>query len=683
MPFPSISGEIPMSWHTMGTSALLPLLFLCAVTTARESRYAQTQSDSQYVHWIDLYDRDNDRIDVAAEDAAPYSPRNTCGRCHDYDAISHGYHFNAVDLEAHHGRPGEPWLWLDERTGTQLPLSYRHWPGTYAPGRLGISDWDFVLKFGRHMPGGGPGEPREAPDAAESAPGEPAGSESESEAATSKWHLAGQLNVDCLICHRNTPAYSPEVWWEQIGEENFSWAPTAALGLGQVDGSVSKLPNDFDPETAEEGSRYKLPQTMYTGARVNGDGQVFFDIIRKPHDNACYYCHSTQVVGQDVGAGWNHDRDVHLRAGMSCVDCHRNGIGHHIVRGFDGETHPTGESVTTLSCRGCHMGDSPGGRLGAPKPLHKGLPPLHLDRLACTTCHSGVGPSAKAFQEQTARAHGLGLPSHDYSAEMVPGIATSVLKADGEMLYPHRMVWPAFWGFIKDDQITPLNPEEVYDATRKTLRVRRGTPFAESMLDVKLSTEDKAGILGEDRAKVPEEEWSDEEKTKIAELERTKGMANYREKLSAALVDLKEMITEQGAEPVYVSGGKAYRIGEGSTAEAFDNDAAKPYAWKLGHNVRPARWSTGVGGCYECHSLDSPIFNGEVTAIGPAPDDAPTTRAMYELAGLNKTKLDAWSLSFVSRTAFKWFAFAAMGVVALVLFSHLFVAVGGMFGRRP
>ena len=72
-----------------------------------------------------------------------------------------------------------------------------------------------------------------------------------------------------------------------------------------------------------------------------------------------------------------------------------------------------------------------------------------------------------------------------------------------------------------------------------------------------------------------------------------------------------------------------------------------------------------------------------MTALGPAPDDTPTTHAMYELAGLDKTKLDAWSSSFISRSAFKWFAFAAMGVVALVLLSNLFVAVGNVFGRRP
>ena len=67
-------------------------------------------------------------------------------------------HFNAMEQDAVQGRRGEPWVWVDTRTGTQLPLSYRGWRGTYDPRHLGISEWEFVLQFGRHMPGGGPGE---------------------------------------------------------------------------------------------------------------------------------------------------------------------------------------------------------------------------------------------------------------------------------------------------------------------------------------------------------------------------------------------------------------------------------------------------------------------------------------------------------------------------------------------
>ncbi len=149
-----------MAWRALGlcvTSTFVWGLCYGHWAGAEESRFAMTHSRSQYVHWIDLYDANENRIDPTDPKAAPYSPVYTCGKCHDYAAVSHGFHFNAMEKLADVGRPGEPWIWTDTRTGTQLPLSYRKWPGTYDPRELGISSWDFVLKFGRQLPGGGPG----------------------------------------------------------------------------------------------------------------------------------------------------------------------------------------------------------------------------------------------------------------------------------------------------------------------------------------------------------------------------------------------------------------------------------------------------------------------------------------------------------------------------------------------
>ena len=53
---------------------------------------------------------------------------------------------------------------------------------------------------------------------------------------------------------------------------------------------------------------------------------------------------------------------------------------------------------------------------------------------------------------------------------------------------------------------------------------------------------------------------------------------------------------------------------------------------------------------------------------------------MYELAGYDKTKLDAWSMSFQGRTAFKWMVFVAAGTVGLVLLSFLLLGVNGLLG---
>lgn len=669
--------------------------------SAAESRFAETQSRSQYVHVIDLYDSKEHRIDPTDPNAPPYSPRFTCGRCHDYVAIAKGHHFNGLLPDAPAGRPGEPWIWVDTDTGTQLPLSYRRWPGTYHPDDLGITPWQFVLHFGRHLPGGGPGEypliaaaaaeAEEAADAGESEETAKPESEANEEGSdeTGRWRLSGELNVDCMVCHSNRFSYNSELWWEQVQAENFAWAPTVAIGLGVVEGKVAPLPDDFDPAAVDETSREKLPQTKYDPNQITPDQKVFFDIVRRPHNNACYYCHTTREVGEGASPSWNHDQDVHLRAGMTCADCHRNGIEHHTVRGFEGETHPTGEDVTTLSCRGCHMdGEGEehtlGGRLGAPKPEHRGLPPLHLDKLSCTACHSGPAPAETAQQIQTALAHGLGLPSHDYSAANAPQMVSPVFLQEEGTLYPHRAFWPAFWGKMEGDLVSPLNPETVHDALRRTLRVRRGSTFTETIANVRLSTDDKKSVLGDERVSVPEEEWTDEEKQSMEKLIAQKVAENFQEKVKASLETLKELVEGTEAMPVYVANGLLFRLNGQGEVESVEHEAAKPHVWKLAHDVRPARWSLGAKGCYDCHSDGAPLFESKVAAMGPAPLEEPVTHVMYELAGYDKTKLDTWNQSFQGRTAFKYFGFAAMAVVGLVLLTYLMLGISGLIslGRR-
>ena len=235
-----------MNWRLLAVAALLPWVGAAAWAATAETRFSQTLSRSDYVHWIELYDAKGDQIDPARPDAAPYSPVHTCGRCHDYEAIRHGYHFSTGSTSGDSSRRGEPWIWTDDRTGTQIPLSARGWPGTYDPAGLGISEWDFVLKFGRHLAGGGPGEgpsaagdPPAAADAEDAQkpakPAKPAkaGDKAQANAPAGRWHLSGQLAIDCMICHAKDRSYSPDVWSDQFASLNFAWAPTAALGLGR------------------------------------------------------------------------------------------------------------------------------------------------------------------------------------------------------------------------------------------------------------------------------------------------------------------------------------------------------------------------------------------------------------------------------------------------------------------
>ena len=154
------------------------------------------------VHRIPLKD-EFDQIIVPGEPyPLPLSSRFTCAPCHEYDSVRRGLHFSAADPDSTAGRPGEPWIWLDELTGTVLPLSYREWPGTWRPSALGLSAWDFTRLFGRHMTGGGITEP-----------------DLESRAPHSRWEVSGILEINCLACHNSSRRQSSSEWAKQMMRE--------------------------------------------------------------------------------------------------------------------------------------------------------------------------------------------------------------------------------------------------------------------------------------------------------------------------------------------------------------------------------------------------------------------------------------------------------------------------------
>ena len=628
-----------------------------AATRAAEDKHHRTHSRSQYVHRIHLLDSTGQQIDPRKTDAPPYSPKMTCGKCHAYESISHGYHFNALmrplkntadNKASHAGRPGEPWILVDHGTGTSLPLSYRGWPSTHQPESIGLKPFDFITRFPSHQPGGGPGDPDQwSAKPEQKADAKPTDGDDAVSNQTKdvkpvglkphpQWQVSGAVEIDCLSCHSADRSYSNEAWLDQVKLLNFAHAPTAAAGLAVIDGKVSSVKADADDEAVKSAQESK-PKVAYNVNRFDGEDKVFFDVVRKPSNNACYACHTARPVGKDVESDWNHDDDVHIKAGMACVDCHRNGIAHHTVRGFEGEQHPTGMPVETLSCRGCHMDDrrdrsmtlgaGGSGRLGAPKPLHKGLPPLHIEKMSCTACHSGPMPTDATQRFQTSLAHGLDTPDH-YEHDAAPGIVAPVFMKrevkgnDGQMhdvIYPHRMTWPAFWGVMHGERVHILPPNEVeglkdklrdayraldkdtqkeqYDKMRQAyadyrnlFRVRGSFTkgFAENL---KLEDEELEALIGKERAEVDAENWTDDERVKVSRF----GIG----KVLGILADVLHLIDEQyvpskNATPVYVSGGKLYRLDNDGKVEMIEHESGRGLRLAAG-----ARRSAGplVAGC--------------------------------------------------------------------------------------
>ncbi|MBK8979312.1 MAG: hypothetical protein IPM29_25730 [Planctomycetes bacterium] len=591
-----------------------------------EQNYKVAGGRSTWPHRIDVYGPDGRAIDPGDPGARPYSPAQTCKKCHDLKAIQHGWHFAAAEV-APPGRSGEPFVWTDPRTATQLPLSYRDWPGTFRPETVGLDPVAFAGLFGRHLPGGLAGY----------AGGDP---------QTDRRRIVGELEIDCMACHDGARRWSHERWAEQIALQNFAFAPTAAYGLARIDGRSSALPDDLDPSTPEGAAQ--LPAAHWDPRAFDVDGKVFFDVVRVPPAAACYACHSVRDVAA-VDAGpfaepiaadprWVHDGDVHLRAGMSCSDCHRNGLEHHTVRGFDGEEHPSGRDVHTLSCRGCHLDETDGhgevlargGRLGAPKAVHRGLPPLHLQTISCTACHAGERPGAWPRRVQTSLAHGLGLASQTRTDADAPRIVEPVLARDADgVIRPHRAFWPTFWARETTAGLVPIPLDEATRTLRRALRVRK----------------DLAAELG---ALAPDEQ---------------------RAKLAAALGALGG---DAGAA-VLITGGRLWRAVDGGLA-GEPHELAQARSWALGHDVRPARDAVGVGGCADCHAADATFVHHRSVALGLVPDADPPVVLGVDAMGLDADLVAAWERSFAGRGAFKWIAGGSLLLVTLVLLVH--VAVG-------
>lgn len=590
-------------------------------------RFARTGSRAPHAHHLTLYDRDEQPIDPSAPHAKPYSPARTCGRCHDLATIAHGWHFAALRGEAEraqpHGRAGEPWIYVDPRTGTALPLSPRGGVGRFDPAGLGIGAHELAQRFARHLPGG-------------LGPAANAGAEE-----LAAWAKSGELEIDCMSCHDAGNQWNHLRWIEQIERGNFAWASSAALGLAAIDGVAPKLGDGIDPLGAQG------VKTAYDARAFSPRKEVFFDVVRTPHAEACYRCHTTRDAAPTASSRWLQEEDVHLRAGMSCADCHGHGLDHGNVRGYDGEVHPAGKEAAAFSCRGCHLDaeDLPAeqrdpqraraGRFGAPRPAHAGLPPLHLEQLSCTACHSGPLPEVTARAQQTSLAHALGKDLHELGPEIAPPISAPVFaRNDRGVIEPQRWTWPAYFGYEQGESIHPFPPAAIAAKVRKAVRVKQD--FAAELADPKA----------------------------------------FEEKIAKALAELAKEPAAEGGRAVYLANGLVHRLSaDGAKLERAEHPAAAPVAWPLAHDVRPARQALGASGCQECHASEAPFFHAEVVARGPAPVEAPPRTTNAALQGQDPVLLAAWEQSFETRPLFKWAAAISCGLVLLVLVTHAVLAL--------
>ncbi len=605
---------------------LLIILFAVPILLSAQDEKIGDISDGSRttpVHLIKLIDQDSSVIWVDESPLMPFSTQKTCGACHNYQIISTGWHFNAGDSSAVSGRPGQPWIYTDPYSATQIPLSLRDWPGTFKPEQIGMNNFSFIATFGRHMPGGGVGEKEE----------------SQSLDMYWRWQVSGELEINCLSCHDAERSHDQSLYSLQVMRENFRWAATASSGFASVQGTAKDLPDTYDiySGTVPDQPQVIPPQVTYQLQRFNKKSEVFFDITRKIPVDRCYFCHSTKSIDPEKPERWEYDEDVHLKAGMLCVDCHRHGLNHQMIRGYElNEKLNTNDTVTSLTCQGCHLGSGESdsvpisGRLGAPRPVHAGIPPIHFEKLTCTTCHSGIWPKDQAVSIKTSMAHVLGLPKTNKSDYALPHIISPIFAehTDGKIA-PHNLFWPSYWAEMQGDTVLPLKQEVFLSVARKIIG------YIDS-----LATGDWPQLADSHLVKV----------------------------LDSLIVG--GLVSKT---PVYVSGGEIFFLDDNKNLLQQQHKVAAPYLWPIAHDVRPAAQSLGIRGCNDCHSTNSPFYFGKVSIQTPLQMDRVEKQSMTDYLDQNAMAAWVFSFSFLFRPWLKY----------LILFSSLIIfAVLILYGFR-
>ncbi len=608
------------------TSLLVILTSWTFVSASETGGRLETGSQSTFIHEIGIYDSEGAIIDPASDSPSPFSTEQTCGKCHDYKAISSGWHFNSRMEEVDHGRPGEPWVITDEKSATQIPVSYRNWPGLWQPKDIGLSDWEFLQTFGRHMPGGtfkdsGTHDPEEFKEL---------------------WEGAGTYQIDCMSCHSLDRTQNQTLRHDQIEKHNLQYISITTMGIGSVEGAIKDADSGggldesdpfaaFDPAFEETAAGPAALSITYDMSKFDENDRTFFDVSRKGKIDNCFFCHSNRTMSNGSATPeWHNDQDVHISAGLSCTDCHRNGIDHDIARGYLYNSEEVSISELSLSCQGCHYGveeeavptsNGMAGRLGSPLPAHAGIPPIHFDEMSCTSCHSGPYPKNDLSVVQTSLGHALGLAKFANERSQLPFVQYPVYARghDGKIA-PHKILWPAFWARINDNgESLPILPSEL-------------APH------------------------LPEEEL------------------DFQDFIKAGLKNLSEKDKETGF--AYIAGGMKYTL-EGESLISSEDPTAEPYLWAFAHDVRPASQSIGAKSCQECHSPDSPFLFASFSSLSPRSDALTITRKMTDLMKIDESEQLRFAGTFAYRPVFKVFLIAMITLLFI-----LFIMIAGLLGHR-
>jgi hypothetical protein len=601
----------------------------------------------------------------------PYSPKQTCGTkdCHDYNKITKGFHFTQGKGEKVPDLFAKRYNWVSSPGNyggtwcSPAPLYRQLAPKRNADARMiDMTSFDFVTATcGNCHPGGGPLEyDREGNryDEYMKQQGMKAGDENglDGDYFKARWSDTGVIEADCLLCHM--PEYNFKERNKQLANLNFRWAATAGSGFGNVDGSIKDS---------------KPVKVTYDKSKFDEEGKVIVHIAPETRNETCLQCHK-KPDWKKRGAAFSSRTDVHIAAGLRCVDCHASGskavdkrVRGKEVHQFGKGDDPSGWVRNDLdnsmrTCENCHIA----GWRNAPKASHAWLPPFHMETLSCQACH---------------------IPSRAVKSALVQ--ASDVFNPAPRITPPPKHIWTFydqemnFWNHYGElDLFTAM--DQPTDVTRPTLIRYKGKIYPGNRVHSSWVGFDEDGKKGLNQLFMKDffQMWMQHKADPVKNYpdlalikdDNNDGIieVNRPEEIDALLTSVKNFLGNTGfplvgKRLVWVSDSKAYYSSKESRELPREEYEATAYAsvYKFSHDIAPAKAALGAGGCTDCHRAGSPFFEGKVLKeIFSQQDGKPKWTPNYEILGIAGTWV---TLGTFREAALKPFLYILAGLLIILV----------------
>ncbi|MFO7722454.1 MAG: multiheme c-type cytochrome [Bacteroidales bacterium] len=587
-----------------------------------------------------LYDEDGNLIDPVngINDDKPYSPRQTCGKCHDYEKITGGFHFQQGKDEMATGTYAERYQWVSHPGNyggnwcSPAPLyNFLSKKENTDATEMDMTSFTFITNgCGTCHPGSASFEfdrNGKRYDKEMERLGYTAGgiNDYDGDYYKAHWSRSGVGEGDCMLCH--LPEYDYKGRNDHLLNWNFKWMATAGSKLATVQGSVK----DSTEITV-----------TYDASKFDKEGKLSMHLVREPRNETCLNCHS-KPQWKKRGASFSAQTDVHMAKGMKCVDCHPAGSMATDPRINQKETHQVGKGDdpsgmvrndldnTMRTCKDCHLS----GYLNAPIAKHLWLPSFHLDDLSCQACH---------------------IPQRKIKSAMVQ--VSDVYNPGTKIKPPAKHVWTfydqqmKYWNhygelsmFTASDQ--PSDPHVPNFAKYK------GQIFPVNMVHSAwpaIFTEGKPGLDQPKMADIhamwkahqqnPDQYPSlalitDDNLDSIPEVNRSEEIDAFIAAVTQCLIDKGYNLQER--KVVWVNNDLIYFSSKEFRKLSKEIYESSPYAsvYKFSHDVFPAKAGLGSKGCVECHSLGSNMFFAQVVKYPFGEDGNPVYEPQYLRLGMS------------------------------------------------